>query len=58
MVWIWRFILGYLKIEVIGENVEQILNLAAANKINLWNLKYVKGKIYGNILIKNYSFYE
>ena len=54
MVWIWRFILGYLKIEVIGENVEQILNLAAANKINLWNLKYVKGKIYGNILIKNY----
>ncbi len=54
MIWLWRFIIGYIIIEIAGENCEQILNRAAANNINFWNLKYKKGKIYGCISPKNF----
>ncbi len=54
MIWLWRFIIGYIVIEISGENCEQILNRAAANNINFWNLKYEKGKIHGCISPKNF----
>lgn len=54
MIWLWRFISGFLEIEITGENCEQILNRAATNNIYFWNLKFIKGKIYGCISIKNF----
>lgn len=55
MIWLWRFIIGYLVLEITGENCEEILNRAAANNIYFWNLKFIKQKIYGNISRKGFK---
>ncbi len=54
MVWLWRFILGYLTIKIHGEYGEQILNRTAANGISIWNLHYKNGCILGNISAENF----
>lgn len=54
MMWLWRFLMGYLTIKINGENGEKILNRAAVNGINIWNLTYKNGCIYGNISAKNF----
>ena len=54
MVWLWRFLLGYLTIKIHGEYGEQILNRAAANGISIWNLRYKNGCIFGNISAKKF----
>lgn len=45
---------GYLIIEIDAENGEHILNKAQAEKIHIWNLKCKRGKITGNIGIKDF----
>ena len=45
MLWLWRYIMGYLTIKIQGENVEQLLNRAASNGIKIWNLIYKNGSI-------------
>lgn len=54
MVWFWRFIFGFLTIKIYGENGERVLNAAAYNGINIWNLHCKKGSITGNISIKDF----
>ena len=54
MLFLWRYLLGYIVIKITGENCEQILNRAAANGINIWNLHYKSGTIYGNVSIHNF----
>ena len=54
MVWLWRFLIGYLTIKINGEYGEQILNRAAANGISIWNLHYKNGCISGNISAQNF----
>lgn len=54
MLWFFRFLKGYLTIRIGGECAERLLNRAMANKINIWNLRYKNGYIYGNILINNF----
>lgn len=54
MIWLWRFLQGYLTITFCGEKAEQILNAAAKNRINFWNLRCKKDSIIGNISIKNF----
>lgn len=54
MVWLWRFLLGYLTIKIHGEYGEQILNRTAANGISIWNLHYKNGCILGNISAQNF----
>lgn len=54
MLFFWRFIFGYLRIKICGENCEKILNRAASNGIHIWHLRYKNGCIYGNISIKNF----
>lgn len=54
MLWLWRYLLGYLAIRISGENCEQILNRASANGISIWNLHYKAGNICGNISIRNF----
>ena len=54
MLWLLRFIMGYLIIKIDRENSEKILNRAAAQKIKIWNLRYKDGSIYGNISPKNF----
>lgn len=54
MLWLLRFLKGFLIIEISGENTERLLNIAAKNRILLWNLKFVKGKIVGCIKIVDF----
>lgn len=45
VLWIYRFLRGYLKITVRGECSERVLNLCAANRISLWNSRIIKNGI-------------
>lgn len=54
MIWLWRYLFGYLNITIYGENAERVLNAAAKNGVNIWNLRCKKGNIIGNIGIKNF----
>lgn len=54
MIWLWRFLQGYLTITFCGDKAEQLLNAAAKNRINFWNLRCKKDYIIGNISIKNF----
>ncbi len=54
MIWLWRYLSGYLTIILCGENAERVLNVAAKCGINIWNLRCKKGNIIGNISVKNF----
>lgn len=54
VLWLYRFIIGYLLVEFSGEHSEEILNLTAKSRIKLWGLKCNKGKITGYISIRNF----
>ena len=49
-----RLLSGYLVVCFYGENSERMLNLCAKHSIKLWNLRFNKGKIIGNIRIKDF----
>lgn len=54
MIWIWRYIFGFLVIKISGENSEKFITLASANRINIWNLYWKSGSIYGNVSTCNF----
>lgn len=54
MIWLWRYLFGFLNITLYGENAERVLNAAAKNGVNIWNLRCKKGNIIGNIGVKNF----
>ncbi|MBR4072897.1 MAG: sporulation protein YqfD [Clostridia bacterium] len=56
MLFIYRFIIGYLKIRLSGEFAEQIINSAVKNNISLWGLRFNKRAITGFISIKDFKF--
>lgn len=49
-----RLLSGYLVVCFFGENSERMLNLCAKHSIKLWNLRFNKGKIIGNVRIKDF----
>ena len=55
MLWLYRYLRGYLKIEIKGDYSEKALNLCAANRISLWNSAIIKNGIITCILIKDFS---
>lgn len=54
MLWLYRFLRGYLKITVTGEFSEKILNLCASHRIALWNSKIIKNGIETCIFINGF----
>lgn len=54
MLWLLRFLCGYLIIEIKGEYFERILNLSAANRIRIWDLRCERNRITGCISIKGF----
>lgn len=54
VLWLYRYLRGYLKISVKGEFSEKLLNLCAANRITLWNSRIIKGGIETCIFIKDF----
>lgn len=55
MLWLYRYLRGYLKIEIIGDYSEKALNLCAANRISLWDSAIIKNGIVTRILIKDFK---
>lgn len=55
MLWLYRYLRGYLKVIIKGEFNENVLNLCAVNGITLWNLRLVKRDIEAFILIKDFK---
>ena len=49
-----RLLSGYIVVCFYGDNSEQILNICAKHSIKLWNLRFNKGKIIGNVRIKDF----
>lgn len=48
-------ILGYVEIEISGEELEKILNLAHKNKLAIWNLKYKNRSLVGKVKPKEFK---
>ena len=55
MILIYRWLIGFLRVKFCGDGYEKILNLAARNRITLWNSRLVSGGIETNITVKNHS---
>lgn len=49
-----RLLSGYIVVCFYGDNSEQILNICAKHSIKLWDLRFNKGKIIGNVRIKDF----
>ena len=53
MLFIYRWIKGFLKVGFYGDSCERILNISARNRITFWNTKLVKRNIETCIYIKD-----
>lgn len=55
LLWLIRYIFGFLTVIFYGEFPEKILNLTTANRMYLWNSRLSKGGIESCISIKNFK---
>lgn len=55
MLWLYRYLRGYLKIIIKGKFNENILNICAVNGIIIWKSRLVKKNIETHILIKDFK---
>lgn len=55
MLWLYRFIIGFLEVEFSGDITEVILNICAKNGISLWNSKRKNGKIRCYITVRDFK---
>ncbi len=54
MLWLYRFLKGFLRLEICGDFPERLINKCANSDINLWNIRYSKEKIYFSILLGDF----
>lgn len=54
MLWLFRYIKGYLYIKISGASAYELINTASFNRIPIFSCKYVKGDVYGYITIENF----
>lgn len=55
MLWLYRFIIGYLEVEYSGDVTEIILNICAKQGISLWSIKRRDKKIRGFITVRDFK---
>ncbi|MBR7131898.1 MAG: sporulation protein YqfD [Clostridia bacterium] len=55
MLWFYRFIRGYVAVLFRGDGIERILNIAAANRISLWNTRLCKEGITACVSVKDFK---
>ena len=55
MLWLYRFIIGYLEVEFSGDVTEIILNICAKQGISLWSIKRRDKKIRGFITVRDFK---
>lgn len=56
MVWIYRFICGYVRIIISGDNPEKIINLMNRNGILFWGIKKSDNNLYVSLLKKDFFY--
>ncbi len=55
IVYIYRFLCGYIKIRIYGDFPERFLNICAFNHIQLWNIRRKRDSIFANVSVKDYK---
>lgn len=55
IIWLLRFLRGYVLVKFDGVYSEQILSRFVAENLNIWQLRYKSGVIYGKILAKDFA---
>ena len=55
MLFLYRFLIGVLEIEIYGIYPEKVLNLCEKNKISIWNICFKKGKICCKINLRDFK---
>lgn len=55
MLFLYRFFLGILEIEIYGIYPEKVLNICERNKISLWDIRIKKGKICCKIRVRDFK---
>ncbi len=55
MLFLYRFFLGVLEVELCGIYPEKVLNLCSQNKISIWDIHFKKGKITFKITVKDFK---
>lgn len=54
MLWIYRFICGFLTVELSGDITENLLNACAKNGIPLWGIRRIDKKLCCRMTVKNF----
>ncbi len=55
MLFLYRFFLGVLEVELLGIYPEKVLNLCSQNKISIWDIHFKKGKITFKITVRDFK---
>ncbi len=55
MLFLYRFFLGILDIEIYGVYPEKVLNLCEKHKLSIWNICFKKGKLCCRINVRDYK---
>ncbi len=55
MLFLYRFFLGILEIEIYGVYPEKFLNLCSQNNISIWDIGFKKGKISCKITVRDFK---
>lgn len=53
MIWLYRFLRGYVTVGFYGDFAEKILNLCVSHRISIWNSRLCKNGIETNIYVKD-----
>lgn len=56
MLWLYRYIKGYLLIKISGPNAYELINKSSFSKTPIFCCRYVKGEVLGFITIENFKF--
>lgn len=51
---LYRYVSGYLDIQVSGERPERLVNLAVEAGMDLWNLHWRGARVYGRLLLRDF----
>ncbi|MBQ7725943.1 MAG: sporulation protein YqfD, partial [Clostridia bacterium] len=55
MLWFYRFISGFLELEISGDTTEQFLNLCARSGYIVWHVRRMKERLYCHILVRDFK---
>ena len=56
MLWLYRYIKGYLLIKISGANAYELINKSSFSKTPIFRCKFVKGDVVGYITVENFRF--